>query len=584
MDQATIDFYDRNAREQVARYESADMSHLDHLLLRHLPEQGARVLELGCGSGREAAFLLQAGYDIHGSDASAGMIAEALHRHPELGGRLTCTAVPLEENSRLLAESFDAVIAIALFMHVPDQDLFATAFQIKRMLRPQGVAFLSVSSGRTGVDDEGRGAGGRLFRERPPEELQLLFERLGFRLAGRYETPDVFDRGILWHALAFQLDEEATVRSIDQVETIIRRDRKEATYKLALLRALCDIAQSGFRRARWYPGGLVGVPLGLVAEKWLFYYWPLVEADVAAGAAPGFVAFPQQRGGERNRSIAFRKPLRELITLFSSQGGLSGFAQDYRNQRLGGSAAVLADAAFNAIANTIVVGPVHYTGGALDNEERFFSFRGRRTARGRCSTASGLETSLGEILVPAPVWKEMCLIGYWVSESIVLRWAELTADMAEKRVQPAEVVERLLVRPDAEREVITARKAYAGLDDLRCVWTGRPIRAFDVDHLIPFSLWFNNDLWNLLPAARSVNLAKKDKLVSRRTLLGSRELIIHYWRFLRSLNERRFELELGRTLVQAAVSRGDWEVAAFAGLSEAVETIALQRGVERWSA
>jgi SAM-dependent methyltransferase len=141
--------------------------------------------------------------------------------------------VPLPENSRLLTESFDAVIAVALLMHVPDQDLFETVFQIKRMLKPQGVVFLSISSGRSGIDEEGRGAGERLFRERPAEELQLLFERLGFRLTALHETPDALARGILWSSLVLQLDEAGSVRSIDQVETIIRRDRKVATYSLS---------------------------------------------------------------------------------------------------------------------------------------------------------------------------------------------------------------------------------------------------------------------------------------------------------------------------------------------------------------
>ena len=184
----------------------------------------------------------------------------------------------------------------------------------------------------------------------------------------------------------------------------------------------------------------MAVPLGLVAEKWLFYYWPLVEPDVGAGAA-GPVIFPQQRGAERHRSIAFRASLRELIRHYSSLGGLTSFSQDYRNQHLHGPAAALADAALNKIANTIVVGPVRFAGGALEGEESFFSFRGRMQAHGRCFTASGLEASLGEILVPTPVWKEMCLIGYWISESIILRWAELTAEISEKRIQAAGAVE-----------------------------------------------------------------------------------------------------------------------------------------------
>ena len=584
MDRETIEYYDRNAGKCGSRYESADMSHLDHLLLRHLPERGGRVLEVGCGSGREAAFLQGSGYDVYGVDASKAMVEEALRRHPELAGRLYCEAVPLPDGFPLMRESFDAVIAIALLMHVPDSELFETILQWKRMLRPSGMAFISVSLARPGVDTDGRDPDRRLFRERPVEELQLLFERLGFRLASRYQTPDSFKRQMLWHTLVFQLDDQGAVHSIDQVETIIRRDRKTATYKLALLRALCDIAQTAHRRACWYPDGMVGVPLGLVAEKWLFYYWPLVEADVREDTPAGQVVFPQQRGGERGRLIAFRASLRQLIRHYAPLGGLTSFAQDYRNQTLRGPAASLTDAALNAIANTIVVGPVRYAGGALEGEERFFLFRGRQRARGRCFTASGLEASLGEILVPAPVWTEMCLIGYWVSESIVLRWAELTAEISGRRVQTAEVVERLLERPKPERDVEEAQRAYAGLDDLRCVWTGRPLKRFEVDHLIPFSLWYNNDLWNLLPAARSVNRDKKDKLVSRQTLFASRDQIIHCWRLLRGLHEKRFALELSRSLFGRSVSRTAWELEGFAALSEAIETVAMQRGVQRWSA
>lgn len=126
MDRETVAYYDRNSGKCASRYESADMSHLDHLLLRHLPENGGRVLEVGCGSGREAAFLHGSGHDVYGVDASRAMIAEALRRHPELSGRLSCEAVPLPEGSPLLPESFDAVVAVAVLMHVPDSELFET--------------------------------------------------------------------------------------------------------------------------------------------------------------------------------------------------------------------------------------------------------------------------------------------------------------------------------------------------------------------------------------------------------------------------------------------------------------------------
>jgi hypothetical protein len=65
------------------------------------------------------------------------------------------------------------------------------------------VLFIDVSVGRTGLQDERDGTG-RLFRERPPGELQLLFEKHGFTLAARRESPDTLGRPALrWVSLVF---------------------------------------------------------------------------------------------------------------------------------------------------------------------------------------------------------------------------------------------------------------------------------------------------------------------------------------------------------------------------------------------
>ena len=578
VDPTTVSFYDRKASELADRYETADMSHMHHLLLRHLPDKGSTVLEVGCGTGRDAAFLTESGFQVTGVDASAAMIDQALRLHPELSERLSCAAAPLPDDSPILDERFDAVVSIATFMHIPEQDLFAAAFQLRGLLRPGGVLFLSTSLERPGLQ-ENRDGDGRLFLERPPEELRLLFERLGFRLVGRYITPDGFARDVRWCSLVFTLEGEPGSRSVDQIETIISRDRKTATYKLALLRALCEIAQSEPFKARWTSGDQVAVPLGLVAEKWLLYYWPLVEPDLAAGR----VAYPQLRGLERRHPMAFRQPLRRLIA--SYPGGLAAFYQDYKSERIPEAARPLALDAFKTIARTLVVGPIKYAGGALGQAEPLFGFR-KAAARLTRLTPADVEQSMGDVLVSEGVWREMALIGHWVGESIVLRWAELAGEMSRGAVSPARVVERLLIRPVVERDVGLTRAVYSHLTDLECVWTGEPLgrRRLQVDHVIPFSLWFNNDLWNLLPTSGEVNREKSDRLVARPTLLRSRDRIIHYWEILRGESERRFTAEVGRALLRQGSPKGGWQQAAFSGLLENVETVALQRGVARWSA
>jgi hypothetical protein len=199
-----------------------------------------------------------------------------------------------------------------------------------------------------------------------------------------------------------------------------------------------------------------------------------------------------------------------------------------------------------------VKGPVAYAGGALELEAPFFSFEAAQT----------------------------------VSESIILRWAELTSEIARTDMT-ALVVTKLLERPTSERDVSVAQSIYRGESDLQCVWTGERLQrgSLAVDHVIPFSLWFNNDLWNLLPTSRRVNSVKADRLVSRQSLLDSRDRIIHCWELVRAQHEDRFETELRRSLIRAeAPAGGNWEIAAFAGLVENVETIAIQRGIYRWSA
>ena len=284
------------------------MSYTHRNLIRHLPERG-KVLEIGCGSGRDAAFLLSHGFDITAVDASSEMLKTTIGKHPELAGRVYRASIPFSDRNPIFDHCFDAVVMIATLMHISDQDLFECSSQIRQLLRPDGILFVSSSIGREGLF-QGRDSEGRIYLERQPEELQLLFERLGFRLIAKYQNRDSLGRNFNWITLVLQRIGGGAPRSIDEIETIISRDRKDATYKLALLRALSDIAQTEHYQVRWHPAGKVSIPLGLVAEKWLLYYWPLVEADGQGDR----VIIPQKRGMEINKPIAFRKAMRKLIS------------------------------------------------------------------------------------------------------------------------------------------------------------------------------------------------------------------------------------------------------------------------------
>ncbi len=459
-------------------------------------------------------------------------------------------------------------------MHIPDADLFEFAFQLRSLLTPGGMAILSLSEGRA-VDADGRDADGRLFRERPPAEIALLFERLGFRLVHRDQNRDGLDRGeIRWTTLVLQLDQAAGSRPVDQIETIINHDKKTATYKLALLRALCDIAQTAAHQVRWHANDTVSVPLGLVAERWLYAYWPLIEADIH-----------QIRGS----GVAFGRSLTELIGEFRPVGGLDAFHTAYLRNQLTDHQRTVLDETLNKIAATIITGPVTHAGGALDRADDFFSHTGAQTARGRCFTSQALVRHLGRIHFRAEIWRELCLVGHWIGEAILLRWAELTHVFTDRTVPIATVLEKLLVRPESKRDVAMIRGLYAGFSTLECVWTQQRLRAtgtdgnsLALDHVIPFSLWHNNELWNLLPAAKAVNREKSDRIVTRAALRASEGRIIGSWQAIRRHEPCRFDQEISRTLLGRNAPETAWEHPAFNALLDAAEMVALQRGVPRW--
>ena len=117
---------------------------------------------------------------------------------------------------------------------------------------------------------------------------------------------------------------------------------------------------------------------------------------------------------------------------------------------------------------------------------------------------------------------------------------------------------------------------------MECVWSGKIIKKFDIDHIIPFSFWRNNDLWNLMPTQPKLNLQKKDNLPSYALMNQRKDSIIYYWQILRGDNERRFDYEAEKLIGRGAVDREDWELPLFSSLIEAIEVTALQRGCERW--
>ena len=71
-----------------------------------------------------------------------------------------------------------------------------------------------------------------------------------------------------------------------RLQSVLFEDRKTATYKLALLRALCDIALAAPLAAQFVSKTHVAVPMGLIVERWISFYWPLAGLPQLSGHRP----------------------------------------------------------------------------------------------------------------------------------------------------------------------------------------------------------------------------------------------------------------------------------------------------------
>ncbi|MEX1301299.1 MAG: class I SAM-dependent methyltransferase [Desulfotignum sp.] len=188
---ATIQYYATHVEELIRRYESADVSDL-HSLLRDSFPSGARLLELGCGSGRDAAFMLENGFDVTASDGVPEMIDAAAAGHPALVGRLCRICLPRDLTPAL--GLFEGIYAVATLMHLTRPDILEVFARIRRILVPGGRLFFSVPLHRDDVAADGFDANGRRFTAMTLTDWTGICRRAGFDILTSTTTPDGLGR------------------------------------------------------------------------------------------------------------------------------------------------------------------------------------------------------------------------------------------------------------------------------------------------------------------------------------------------------------------------------------------------------
>jgi len=145
----SVKYYDQNAARLAQQYHSAEVTGLHTLLGRWLPS-GGDLLEIGCGAGRDAAFMASHGCKVVACDASESMLQysrDYLQKVEESDSvSLLQAEFPLPTNHSLLSRRFDSVIAMAMLMHIPENELFNFAYQSSMAHQQPGKPALGINS------------------------------------------------------------------------------------------------------------------------------------------------------------------------------------------------------------------------------------------------------------------------------------------------------------------------------------------------------------------------------------------------------------------------------------------------------
>ena len=177
---ATSAFYDHWAINGQEAGHSAISRHFEAAFA-----PGARVLDVGCGMGRDLAVLLETGFDAYGVEPHDAMRARAVERHPHLAGRIAAASLP--QLGLPFGGGFDAIVCSAVLMHVPASALPASLAAFGALLAPRACVLMALPEMQAGLLVDDRDPDGRAFVNHAPEHVQRLMADAGFALSNLAE-------------------------------------------------------------------------------------------------------------------------------------------------------------------------------------------------------------------------------------------------------------------------------------------------------------------------------------------------------------------------------------------------------------
>lgn len=187
--QTTITTYDKTAPEYIAKAQQY-APEPEREKFMSLVKSGGKILDAGCGSGRDANYFASKGFVVTGIDLSDTLLAYA-NEHAE--GNVTFHNMDLRAIK--LNSSYDGIWACASLLHLKRDEMLPVLRNFEHMIMPGGTLFLLLKEGegeRMATSSTIQGDT-RFFTYYTVSELRKLLGNVGFSVTDIY-TWDQHDR------------------------------------------------------------------------------------------------------------------------------------------------------------------------------------------------------------------------------------------------------------------------------------------------------------------------------------------------------------------------------------------------------
>lgn len=179
----TIDYYNEYADSYYQKTVGVDLDMTRQRFAAYLPTE-ARIIDIGCGSGRDVLAFSNMGYNAIGLDASEELVKLAVET---LGVKAFCANM----STWISGEPYDGIWSCASLMHLNDEECKRFFENLRYNLKLGGSIYISVKSGiETGED-----AAGRYMRDYTSEEIEALINTVpGLKIREIWYTEDTLSR------------------------------------------------------------------------------------------------------------------------------------------------------------------------------------------------------------------------------------------------------------------------------------------------------------------------------------------------------------------------------------------------------